>query len=1192
MSQCHHRRGRIAAALAATVALSTMTALPALADDDQPKITKDAVSRLLPRGTVSSLDAADTYKKGASTAGFTGKWFVQLEAKPVVNGGAVSTIEAQHSAFAAAVADAEVEVENTFGELWTGVTVTADEAALAAVLDADHVKAVFPVVQVARPTEVPQVVTEPNMYSARDISGVSVAQNEYGLSGAGIKIGIIDSGIDIDNTVFGGTGVSDTTQFPNSKVVAGYDFVGDAYNADDSDPNFNPIPAPDPNPDDCGGHGTHVAGIAAGQDTASDFIGVAPEATLGAYRVFGCDGSTDSEIILAAMEKASEDGMDIINMSLGAAFVSWPNYPTSVAADNLAAAGVHVVVAQGNEAEYGLFSGGAPANAREVIAVGSVDNSKVRQPGFAVDGDMIGYSQATAAPAAPSEGELDIAVYPEEHKTGAVDLPGEPFEGKVVLVSRGSSSFYDKALAAQTDGAAAVVIYNNQPGIINATVAGDEEITVPVVTISQEMGLKLEALVANAGDSAVTLTWTSEWTEAEDSNAGLISDFSSWGVSGELDIKPDVLAPGGNIFSAYPLDAADGNGSGFVSMSGTSMASPYTAGSVALLLEANPDLDPATAKTLLQNTAKPVIFPVNLAAEGEFYALEPIHRQGAGLIEVSNAVVQANPAMNFGTAVPVSAVSPAKINLGDGDAIETTPLTITNSGSQAVTYELSVDDSTITTWGPNAEPDYDFMFDLSEGTSFSQASVTVPAGESRTVDVTIAEPTAYWDGENAVEPGSFYGGYVVLTGDDESVLSVPFFGVKGDYETDRGFVLATLEQVYGLGMVESEGADPNALYAPPSLATSCDENSDCDTGYFYFIDGQGYTFDVTAGDIPGVALHIENPIRRLTIEAFHAQEDGSKGAPASEYGPVYVSDGEGATPSYDLFSWDGKIQKSEDPADREPAAEGRYVFEVTATKGMGQATKSENTETWLSQPFILLPEGDSELRPMATFDNGWDGTDVIKSDPLPEAEDYYVGDWDGDGVDSLMWRTGNTFSYINKEGDKPVSFNYGRTGDVALVGDWDGDGKDSVAVRRGVVIYHKNALAGGHADDYFYFGRVDDAPLTGDWDGDGKDTISVRRGGSYFINNKLIGGAVDSFELGDSTYHAVVGDWDSDGIDTISLVDEKVEKVGLNNEVTPSALPTFQDLATSVRGADALLTGDWNGDGTDTLGFVWYAVGG
>ena len=173
-----------------------------------------------------------------------------------------------------------------------------------------------------------------------------------------------------------------------------------------------------------------------------------------------------------------------------------------------------------------------------------------------------------------------------------------------------------------------------------------------------------------------------------------------------------------------------------------------------------------------------------------------------------------------------------------------------------------------------------------------------------------------------------------------------------------------------------------------------------------------------------------------------------------------------------------------------------------------------------------------------------------------------------------------------------MSFNYGRTGDVALVGDWDGDGKDSVAVRRGVVIYHKNALAGGNADDYFYFGRVDDAPLTGDWDGDGKDTISVRRGGSYFINNKLIGGAVDSFELGDSTYHAVVGDWDSDGIDTISLVDEKVEKVGLNNEVTPSALPTFQDLATSVRGADALLTGDWNGDGTDTLGFVWYAVGG
>lgn len=154
-----------------------------------------------------------------------------------------------------------------------------------------HVKAVFPVLLVTRPAEVPQAAVNTNMYSARDITGVSVAQNEYGLTGEGVRIGVADTGIDIDNTVFGGTGVSGTTPFPNDKVVAGYDLVGDAYNDDPRHPNYNPVRKPDALPDDCNGHGSHVAGIAAGHDTNSDFVGVATEATLGAYRVFGCDGS-------------------------------------------------------------------------------------------------------------------------------------------------------------------------------------------------------------------------------------------------------------------------------------------------------------------------------------------------------------------------------------------------------------------------------------------------------------------------------------------------------------------------------------------------------------------------------------------------------------------------------------------------------------------------------------------------------------------------------------------------------------------------------------------------------------------------------------------------------------------------------------------------------------------------------------
>ena len=1191
MTQCSHRRGRIAAAVTAVVALSTAAALPVHADDAQPT-PQARMSRALARqADPGPLDATELYVKAGGTAGFTGRWFVELEAEPTIVGGAESTIEAQQEAFAASVAPAGVEVEDTYGTLWSGVTVTADEEALATVVDGAHVKAVFPVLLVARPAEAPQAAVNPNMYSARDITGVSVVQNEYGLTGEGVRIGIIDTGIDIDNTIFGGTGVSGTTPFPNSKVVAGYDLVGDAYNDDPRAPNYNPVRQPDDLPDDCNGHGSHVAGIAAGHDTNSDFVGVATEATLGAYRVFGCDGASATDVILEAMELAAKDGMNVINMSLGSDFEAWPNYPDAVAADNLVAAGIHVVAAQGNAGAAGLFSGGSPASGHGVIAVGSVDNSQVRQMAFRVGEALVGFEPASDGGEIPLSGELELAVYPEGQKLGGVDLPGEPFVGKAVLVSRGELSFHAKAAAAQKDGAAAVIIYNNQPGIVNPTVEGNPTIDIPVVVISQEEGVSLDSLVLQS-TQPITMEWTWEVIESVEYNGGLISDFSSWGVTGELDIKPEVLAPGGNIYSAYPLDAPDGDGSGFAVISGTSMATPHVAGVVALLLQANPGLDPADVRDVLMNTADPVKFPLNLGTDEEpFFPLEPIHREGAGLIDAMRALLQVQPSLDFGAATTPSTVTPSKINLRDGDEIETTTLTVTNARDEEVTYEFSIDDSTVNTYGPNASFEYDFMFDLTAGATISPESITVPAGGSGSVEVTIAEPRHYWGGEGAVEQGSLYGGFVQIAGDDDSHLSVPFFGVVGDYETDRGFMFPTLGQVYGRHFIESEGRDPDALYSKPGLATMCYDFTICQPDTFKFIDGD-YTFDIAAGDLPSVAIHIENPIRALSIEAFHATDDGSKGAPVSTFGPFYRSDAEGSTPTYTVPQWDGTVQNSADPADRSPVAAGRYVLEVTATKGMGQAAKSENTETWLSQDFSVKPQDEPEpvVSSSAVLDNGWDGTNLITWEPLPEAEEYYVGDWDGDGIDSLMWRTGNTFSYVNKFGDKPVNFFYGRAGDVVLIGDWDGDGTDSVAVRRGVVIYHKNALASGYADSYFSFGRIGDVPLAGDWDGDGKDSVAVRRDTTYFITNALAGGQVRGFEYGDLQHVAMVGDWDGDSTDTISLINEQGGSIFLNNEVNPSELGNARDLAESVHGVDAFFAGDWDGDGADTLGFVSYGT--
>src|SRR5213075_1592787 len=139
---------------------------------------------------------------------------------------------------------------------------------------------------------------------------------------------------------------------PGCRVAFGTDLVGDAYNANDADP----IITPDNDPDDCAGHGTHVAGIIGANGAVK---GVAPGVTFGAYRVFGCVGSTSDDVMIAAMERALADGMQVLNMSIGSAY-EWPNAPTAMAASRLVNKGMVVVAAIGNDGASGLYSASAP----------------------------------------------------------------------------------------------------------------------------------------------------------------------------------------------------------------------------------------------------------------------------------------------------------------------------------------------------------------------------------------------------------------------------------------------------------------------------------------------------------------------------------------------------------------------------------------------------------------------------------------------------------------------------------------------------------------------------------------------------------------------------------------------------------------------------------------------------------------
>ncbi|WP_152187929.1 alpha/beta hydrolase [Georgenia satyanarayanai] len=197
-------------------------------------------------------------------------------------------------------------------------------------------------------------------------------------------------------------------------------------------------------------------------------------------------------------------------------------------------------------------------------------------------------------------------------------------------------------------------------------------------------------------------------------------------------------------------------------------------------------------------------------------------------------------------------------------------------------------------------------------------------------------------------------------------------------------------------------------------------------------------------------------------------------------------------------------------------------------------------------------------------------------------DEVLIGDWDGDGNDTITLRRGREFhvSDAQRGGDAARTFSYGRAGDVVLVGDWDGDGVDTLAVRRGNEYHLKNSVTGGSADVVVRYGRAGDEVVVGDWDGDGKDTLTVRRGREYHVRNSLSAGpAQQVLTYGRATDVVLAGDWDADGEDTFAMRRGNVYHV--KNSISGGDADRVQ---TYGRAGDEVFVGDWNGDGRDTLG--------
>jgi subtilisin family serine protease len=886
-------------------------------------------------------------KSSSDTVTGTKAFFVQLAGKPSALGGSKAASKAARDAFYsdAAAAGVNVTQRQAFDTLWNGVSVNVPATDVAGLASVPGVVSIYPVNTISlaatRPADSgPGDGAVPfkggnstiNLAHSTTMIGSDVANNTLGFTGAGVKVAIVDSGVDYTHPDLGGCFGAPC------KVIGGWDFVGNSYDSEATDTTYQPIPHPDADPAPCdpnvadqiaqqpgagsssAAHGTHVTGIVAAKAASSTGVtGVAPNASILAYRVFGCNGSTSDDVIIAALERAYNDGARVLNMSLGDAFNNFASSPDAMASAALVAKGVVVVASAGNSGANGLFSVGAPSVGNGVISVASVQNLSFPAQSFdAVSGATtkhVGYLNLANVASPPTSGSPGNIVFIGRGCTG--DTPLANASGKVALIIRGVCTFNEKYANAVAAGATAVVIMNDgtapdRVGIVAG--GGVVDLGKPGVTISYTDGVALQGLAQPVG-----MTWTANTVDSADPLAGQISSFSSWGLASDLALKPDVSAPGGNIRSTWPV-VQDG---GYNVISGTSMAAPHVTGAVADYLQAHPAATPRQVADAFQNTGVPFLGISSTRADSTA-------RQGAGLIHVDKAILSQ------------VTVDPGKISLGDGMG-GSSALTFTNSGPSAVTYALA-NQSALT------EDPFGGQYPFTFGTFFdthlvsftvggaAASTLTVPAGGTATVVATIAPRPDDWD-DTAI-----YGGFLTFVPSSGQVLRVPYAGFVGDYQD-------TITPVGGGGC------------SLPTLAHlgSATDTITCDTGQAPLT---GFTAARTGGawskHDPVVLLwHLDHQVQNLKVTLL----DAATGQPASQGGrnPVlYSVDGvaRNSTPiAFGGFVWDGRIAFADSGNGKvhsKATPAGSYKLLLTATKVKSLTdTRANKTQSWTSPAFTF-----------------------------------------------------------------------------------------------------------------------------------------------------------------------------------------------------------------------------------------------
>lgn len=704
---------------------------------------------------------------------------------------------------------------------------------------------------------------DPNMATSGKQIGSTAAWAE-GYTGAGSRVAVIDTGLDITHQSFDGEAFlySLTQQAGEHGEEADAYIEGlnllDAAEVESLKDQLNvaAMPAFDPETsyisskvpyafnyvdedndvdhihDTQEEHGSHVAGIA----TANTYIpqedgsftraldtvyvqGVAPDAQLLVMKVFGKAGGAYDSDYMVAIEDAIVLGCDSVNLSLGSGNPGMSrnsNAAYQAILDSLTEAGIVVCISAGNSGSWvenaqnlgylyasdvSMQTNGSPGSFTNTLTSASVDNDGTTGAFLTVGENNIFYSETnyTNKPMSTLAGDQEFVFIDGFGTAEDWAAIGDALAGKIALCSRGEISFYQKADFAAKAGAAATIIYNNQPGVINMDLS-DYTGTAPAVSITQADGALVKAAATPVTDEEGNVLYYTGTMNVSDgigvaqknSEFYTMSDFSSWGVPGSLELKPEITAPGGSIYSVYGTNINSDSGQiaggkdAYEVMSGTSMASPQVAGMVAVaaqyireqgLVEKTGLTPRQLLQSLLMSTAEPIV-------DGNSGCYYPVIQQGSGLANVNN-VINADSYIRMGEDATKSwADGKVKAELGDDpdrEGVYSFSFSINNMDGKAHDYNLFADFFTqdIFAYYANGNQSMDEL-----AYYMDTYAVNMPVNLTWEVDGKVLEPAG-----DEVEGMDFNGDGVVNAADGQALLDY----VVGSAQEIQNVELADLD---------------------------------------------------------------------------------------------------------------------------------------------------------------------------------------------------------------------------------------------------------------------------------------------------------------------------------------------------------------------------------------------------------------